>query len=111
METDLCPGCGAAVSPEAKFCSGCGKPLGPFVPAPAVAKPKWYYNVWVVLFTLFFVAGPFGLPLVWKNPHFSKGVKIALTLVMVVYTVVLVQTTVQAVKTVTEHFNQFAPVF
>ena len=99
------------MAPQAHFCSGCGKPLGSTVPSQTAAKPRWYYNVWVVLFTLFFVAGPFGLPLVWKNPHFSKAVKIILTLVMGVYTIVLVQMTVQAVKTVTEHFNQLAPVF
>ena len=111
MTTDLCPGCGAVVAAGANFCGGCGKPLGPMAPAQTAAKPRWYYNVWFVLLTLFFVAGPFGLPLVWKNPRFSRGVKIALTLVMVVYTVALIQMTVQAVKTVTEHFNQLTPVF
>ena len=67
--------------------------------------------MWLVLAILFFVAGPFGLPLVWKNPRFSKGVKIVLTLVMIVYTVWLVDMTVKAVKTVTDHLNQFAPGF
>ena len=63
-------------------------------------RPKWYYNAWFVLLMLFFVLGPFGLPLVWKNPHFRRWVKAALTLVMVVYTVVLIDLTVRAFQAV-----------
>ena len=70
-------------------------------------KPKWYYNVWFVLVTLFFVAGPFGLPLVWKNPRFSRWVKIVLTLVMVLYTLALIDVTIRAFRAVMEGVNQF----
>ena len=69
-------------------------------------KPKWYYNVWFTLAMLLFVLGPFGLPLVWKNPHFSRGVKIALTLVMVAYTVLAVDLTVQIFRAVMQKINQ-----
>ena len=69
-------------------------------------NPKWYYNIWFVLFMLFFVVGPLGLPLVWKSPHFARWVKIALTLAMVVYTVVLIQMTIRAVRTAMDHINQ-----
>ena len=54
---------------------------------------------------LFFVLGPFGLPLVWKNPKFSRTVKLVLTLLMVVYTLLLVEWTIQAFRSVSEHFN------
>ncbi len=70
------------------------------------AKAKWYYNIWFVLLMLFLVLGPLGLPLVWKNPHFSRWVKGALTLIMVVYTLVLVDATVRAVKAVLNEANQ-----
>jgi hypothetical protein len=49
---------------------------------------------------LFLVLGPFGLPLVWTNPHFSRRVKAALTVVMVLYTILLVDLTVRAIRTV-----------
>ncbi len=68
---------------------------------------KWYYNVWFVLLMLFFVLGPFGLPLVWKHPRFSRKVKITLTVVMILYTVALIDVTVRLARTVTEHFNDF----
>lgn len=67
--------------------------------------PKWYYNVWFTLAMLFFVLGPLGLPLVWKNPHFSRGVKIVLTLIMVVYTVWLVDLTVRMFRAVMQEMN------
>jgi len=74
---------------------------------PEPPRPKWYYNVWFVLAMLVFVLGPFGLPLVWKNPHFSRWVKIALTLAMAVYTVLLVDVTIRMVRAVLNGVGQF----
>ena len=74
---------------------------------PASPKPKWYYNVWFVLVMLFFVLGPFGLPLVWKNPRFSRGVKLALTGVMTLYTLLLVDLTMRMLRMVIHEINQF----
>ena len=69
-------------------------------------KPKWYYNVWFTLAMLFFVLGPLGLPLVWKNPHFSRRAKAVLTLIMVVYTVWLADLTVRMFRAVMQEINQ-----
>lgn len=69
-------------------------------------KPKWYYNVWFTLVMLFFVLGPFGLPLVWKNPHFPRWVKVMLTLIMVLYTVWLVDLTIRVFRAVMEQMDQ-----
>ena len=63
-------------------------------------KPKWHQNVWLVLFLLFFVLGPFGLPLVWKNPRFSRTAKIGLTLLMVGYTFLLIRLTAEMLQVV-----------
>jgi len=81
----------------------------PSTPSNPPTKPpsKWYYNVWFVLLMLLFVAGPFGLPLVWKNPRFSRGVKIGLTLLMVFYTLLLIEMTVRMVRAVMEGVQQF----
>ena len=75
--------------------------------APASPRTKWYYNIWFVLFMLFFVVGPFGLPLVWKHPRFARWVKWTLTGLMVLYTVLLIQTTAAMVHVVTQHLQQF----
>ena len=43
--------------------------------------PKWYQTRWFVLLTISpFVLGPFGLPLLWKSPQFSRAAKWWLTL-------------------------------
>ncbi len=67
-------------------------------------KPKWYHNIWFVIVMLFFVVGPFGLPLVWKNPHFSRKVKGALTIAMIIYTIALIDLTLRSFRMISEGF-------
>ena len=59
---------------------------------------KWYHEPWVVLLLLFFVLGPFGLPLVYQSPKFNRGWKIILTLAMVAYTGYVIYATVKIVQ-------------
>ncbi|OGH56734.1 MAG: hypothetical protein A3G34_03840 [Candidatus Lindowbacteria bacterium RIFCSPLOWO2_12_FULL_62_27] len=40
----------------------------------------------MILFLLFFVLGPFGLPILYQSPNFGKRSKILLTIVMIPYT-------------------------
>jgi hypothetical protein len=61
-------------------------------------KARWYHNLWFVLVMLFVVLGPFGLPLVWKNPTLSRGMKVALTVLTLVYTGVLAVATFRAAR-------------
>jgi hypothetical protein len=65
----------------------------------------WYYNVWLMLFLLFFVLGPFGLPLIWKHPTLPRGAKASLSVVVLVYTAWLLQVTWRTAQVVLEHFN------
>jgi hypothetical protein len=76
-----------------------------------MAQGKWYYNIWFVLLMLFFVLGPFGLPLVWKSPRMGRGVKWALTLAVVLYTGLLIQMTFAMTKAILDHFGALAPLF
>lgn len=61
-------------------------------------SPKWYQRPWSIVFLLFVVLGPLGLPLLWKSPAFSRATKIALTVVVVVYTALLLERVVLAVR-------------
>jgi hypothetical protein len=74
--------------------------------SPSPGSSKWYYNVWFVLLMLIFVLGPFGLPLVWGNPNFSRRAKIAITLFMAVFTLLLVDLTIRTVKSVVNSMGQ-----
>lgn len=48
-------------------------------------KHKWYYSRWGVLVLLFLIAGPLGLPFLFKSEQFSKFWKIVITLITAVY--------------------------
>ncbi len=102
-----CPTCQTALSdPTALYCSRCGVVLHPPTAEPA-SKSRWYHNLWFVLAMLLFVLGPLGLPLVWKNPRFSRRVKYALTALMVAYTLWLIKLTGQMVQAVYQSVEQF----
>ena len=61
-------------------------------------KGKWYHGVWAVLLSLFFVLGPFGLPILWKSPRFSRGWKWFFTALTLLYTALLLWFTGSAVR-------------
>lgn len=69
-------------------------------------KPAWYYQPLFVLIMLFFVLGPFGLPLLYKSPCFAKAWKIILTIAVVLFTVYLVVFSYQTAMTLV---NQLLP--
>ncbi len=90
MNATTCPLCSEVVLPEQKYCTRCEQLLSG-AKSPEPSKPKWYHNVWVVLFMISpFALGPFGLPLLWKSPRFSQRAKTALTVLTMVWTVLLV---------------------
>src|SRR2546422_689663 len=69
-------------------------------PSDGAPRPRWYYRPWWVLLMLFLVLGPFGLPLLWKNPSFSRWSKIALTVAVAAYTILLVEAVLIAIRAV-----------
>jgi hypothetical protein len=63
-------------------------------------KTKWYLRPISVLLLLFFVLGPFGLPLLYRSPKFSKTLKIVLTVVVTIYTLYLVVASLEIARLV-----------
>ena len=61
-------------------------------------KIKWYLRPLNLLVLLFFVLGPFGLPLVYKSPAFNKTIKIILTVVVIIYTSYLIFVSLEIAK-------------
>jgi hypothetical protein len=69
----------------------------------------WYHRpVWVLLL-LFVVLGPLGLPYLWKSPGFSRGFKIVLTVLVVIYTGLLLEETVRVFRVATSELHAFGP--
>ena len=60
---------------------------------------KWYFKFWVLVLAVLLV-GPLALPLVWMNPGLKKGMKILISLLIIVLTVWMVYASVEIVKTI-----------
>src|SRR5436309_11305700 len=69
-------------------------------------RPRWYYRPWWVLLMLFAVLGPFGLPLLWKSPSFSRWWKIALTVAVAAYSILLVEAVLIAIAAIRAALEQ-----
>lgn len=67
-------------------------------------ETKWYLRPTIILVLLFFVLGPFALPLLYKSPKFNPTWKIILTVLVVVYTVYLVVVTFNTSNQVMKSF-------
>ncbi|HYR97084.1 MAG TPA: hypothetical protein VEM57_10125 [Candidatus Binatus sp.] len=65
--------------------------------------------MWVLLL-LFVVLGPFGLPYLWKSPSFSRGSKVVLTVLLVVYTALLIEEAIQIFRAVQSEMNALGTV-
>ena len=61
-------------------------------------KVKWYLRPVSVVLSLFFVLGPFGLPLLYKSPKFSRTLKIILTIAVIIYTSYLIFMSLEIAK-------------
>ena len=83
----ICAACGGQTPPAAAFCPACGaaRMTG------RRAATRWYYNPWFVLVMLSPIAlGPFGLPLLWKSPAFSRTARNVLTLLTLAWTILAI---------------------
>jgi hypothetical protein len=95
-----CAGCWKLIDAGDSFCKFCGRRQ--------VRKDAWFYHpVWILVLALF-VLGPFALPLVWLSPKSSPAVKIALTLIIVVYSALTFYYSYVLFVTLYRHFSEIS---
>jgi hypothetical protein len=80
-----CPFCAEKIQKEAVFCRYCHKDLTP--KAPLTPANDWRYSLPVVFLALL-TLGPFGLPLIWKHPRYSRQTKWAISVVTIMLTII-----------------------
>jgi hypothetical protein len=66
---------------------------------------KWYFKTGAVVVSIL-LAGPFALPLVWKNKRFSRNTKIIITVVVLVLTVWLMVATFKSIALISDFYRQ-----
>ncbi|MDD5432817.1 MAG: hypothetical protein PHO70_07540 [Candidatus Omnitrophica bacterium] len=62
-------------------------------------KQKWYFKT-SFLVVAFLAVGPLALPLLWFNPHLSIKLKVIITVVIAILTVLLWHLTANSLKTI-----------
>jgi len=80
--TQRCWRCSSPVSPQDKYCHNCAIGLGSRIP--------WYYSHFGIIFLTFAALGPFSLYLVWKSPRISPTARKIYTVLIALFTVLLV---------------------
>jgi len=64
---------------------------------------KWYFKMHWFIFGVLLV-GPFALPMVWFNPHYTKTKKIIITIIVIVISYFLAIATMKSVQSISEYY-------
>jgi hypothetical protein len=68
-------------------------------------KTSWYYRT-KALVVAFLCVGPLALPLLWFNPRYSLKLKIVVSIVVIILTVLLIKWSADALKSMNALLEQ-----
>ncbi len=79
----------SSMDPPLRAAPGAEPPAQPEASSPREGHHRLLQSRGAVLSFVFLVAGVVGLPLLWMNPNFSRGERVAWTVIVLLYSITL----------------------
>lgn len=70
-----------------------------------ITATAWYFRTWVIAVAIFSF-GPLGLVLLWFRPKTNVYIKLLISLLVVVLTLLMVKTTVKYYQQISAYYNE-----
>ena len=102
-----CPFCAEDIQDAAIKCKHCGEFLDGSRPSHSAEKEKkmpWYFRKSFIVIAVCSV-GPLALPLIWLRPETARAWKIGFTIVILVLSWFLLQTTMDSIRSIKEYYK------